>query len=513
MSHTHTHTHTDTHMHRGMYMQTRNACALFCINLLGSQDCKCSCVLFLLLTCSWLVALTPGQTVWQTSTMVLIQVCVCVCVCLCVCAWVHALTVHASYTSAACAFTACVRTYVRVCASVCAHMQGSLKQSTQEDMIKQKLGIASTSMPLGHQSTPIPAYGPNTNSNGPQALTTYPPSGDAPAGVAGASAAAGAAAALTSMSRLSLVPEEACRIASIVDTITKQQQQGQPQPQSQPPHTVGSSPQLELAKRSNGVLENGVGVGGGVGNGTPGAGAQHGINRRSVDLARRSSPRSGELARRSVELARRSSPALEAAAGAGGLGRPAAHFIATPNDDHVAPSVMVWTADYFDVEVGETHMGTHEHTQTHVEAHMHTRTSVMVWTADYFDVGVNGIHTRTHIATHPHPHMGRQNASYAPVIICICRLVGGLLGVYVCVVCVCHRCPTRTPYRSPRVPRARLSSCGVWTSTHCLAETLSELTHTYTQKPCQADLSACLLHVLRIKKPQCWAHSVPCAAY
>jgi hypothetical protein len=30
---------------------------------------------------------------------------------------------------------------------------------------------------------------------------------------------------------------------------------------------------------------------------------------------------------------------------------PAAAFTATPNDQHVAPSMMVWTADFFDVEV------------------------------------------------------------------------------------------------------------------------------------------------------------------
>lgn len=39
----------------------------------------------------------------------------------------------------------------------------------------------------------------------------------------------------------------------------------------------------------------------------------------------------------------------------GGVDPSATAFIASPNDSHTAPSVMVWLADYFDVEVRYSH--------------------------------------------------------------------------------------------------------------------------------------------------------------
>jgi hypothetical protein len=41
----------------------------------------------------------------------------------------------------------------------------------------------------------------------------------------------------------------------------------------------------------------------------------------------------------------------QAAATTTAAAAPAAAFTATPNDEHLAPSMMVWTADFFDVEV------------------------------------------------------------------------------------------------------------------------------------------------------------------
>lgn len=159
---------------------------------------------------------------------------------------------------------------------------------------------------------------------------------------------------------------------STLGTVAEGAQEGRtslkvtPQPSATLPEEAGRS----LEKHSTGVRSQQGGAldrkslgarssAGGKSNGTLGQSegpvepmwhpGHHGLARRSrgsnptIPGGAAAAVADGELA---VSKGRLEPPLVTESAGVMG------HFIATANEDHVAPSVMVWTADYFDVEVG-----------------------------------------------------------------------------------------------------------------------------------------------------------------